>query len=824
MRLPAALMVLLLVACSPGQRGTAPASSDAEYSAAQHLLYSEHFEPALAAARAGLAHAEQQGSAAERWKFRLLVADTLLGQRKVPEAEALLGRFEPAPEGGEIQGRLHVLRGRIHYQQRRDQEAAEEFAGAAEIARVTGAENLAAEARFRTGLLLLRQGKYDDAREAFQSVAETAQRLHDGYLAANAVGNIGFLLQAAQRCEEAIPWLEKTIALFTELGAAESVARNHGNLASCYWGLGDYDNAQLHYRITQDGFAKTGNRNSQQIWLGNAANVPFELGDYAAAEQGYLQALELARAVGNSGRAGLWLANLAATSVELGKWDDAARYNAEAATTLRTAGDNQWGLMLAVNAGRVAEGRGDIAEARRLFRTTLSSSGDDPSALLEARAGLARLNVREGRSREAETEFRNTLRMIEASRQKLVKDDYKVSYLASLIRFHRDYVEFLIAGKQPEKALEVADASRARLLEERSGGAAGAKNFTAADYKALSRRMKAVLFEYLLGPQKSYLWVVRPDSIQIHELPARAEIRDLIENYRAVITSGRNPLEVAGEAGRRLYEILLAPGVTGPGRFVVVPDQDLYSFNLEALPKAGAPGQFWLEDATVLVVPSLNYLAGKHRAAGVKQGSGLLAMGNVAGGTPQYPVLEFAGQEIAAVAKSVGGPGTLLLQGDSATPAAYTIAQPKRFGYIHFAAHAAANRQTPLDSAVILAGVPEKRRLLARDVMAIPLTAELVTISACRSAGGKTWAGEGMVGFTWAFLRAGAHNVIAGLWDVSDRSTAQLMGGLYSQIAAGNSPPEALRAAKLELIHTAGGAYAKPFYWAPFQIYVGWVP
>ena len=133
--------------------------------------------------------------------------------------------------------------------------------------------------------------------------------------------------------------------------------------------------------------------------------------------------------------------------------------------------------------------------------------------------------------------------------------------------------------------------NHSRIASSVSGGAAGAKNFTAADYKALSRRMKAVLFEYLLGPQKSYLWVVRPDSIQIHELPARAETRDLIENYRAVITSGRNPLEVAGEAGRRLYEILLAPGVTGPGRFVVVPDQDLYSFNLEALPKAGAPGR-----------------------------------------------------------------------------------------------------------------------------------------------------------------------------------------------------------------------------------------
>jgi CHAT domain-containing protein len=120
---------------------------------------------------------------------------------------------------------------------------------------------------------------------------------------------------------------------------------------------------------------------------------------------------------------------------------------------------------------------------------------------------------------------------------------------------------------------------------------------------------------------------------------------------------------------------------------------------------------------------------------------------------------------------------------------------------------------------VILSGPAEKSRLFARDVMTVPLSAELVTISACRSAGGKIYAGEGMVGFAWAFLRAGARNVIGGLWDVSDRSTEQLMSGLYAQIAARSDVPTALREAKLALIH-AGGTYAKPFYWAPFQLYV----
>jgi CHAT domain-containing protein len=69
-------------------------------------------------------------------------------------------------------------------------------------------------------------------------------------------------------------------------------------------------------------------------------------------------------------------------------------------------------------------------------------------------------------------------------------------------------------------------------------------------------------------------------------------------------------------------------------------------------------------------------------------------------------------------------------------------------------------------------------------------------------------------------LRAGAHSVIAALWEVNDNSTPQLMDQLYSEISKGTSPDAALRDAKLSLIHS-GTVYRKPFYWAPFQIYRG---
>jgi CHAT domain-containing protein len=160
---------------------------------------------------------------------------------------------------------------------------------------------------------------------------------------------------------------------------------------------------------------------------------------------------------------------------------------------------------------------------------------------------------------------------------------------------------------------------------------------------------------------------------------------------------------------------------------------------------------------------------------------------------------------------------------NQATPPAYLASQPERFSYIHFVAHGTASRLSPLDSAIVLSKATAEEdsfKLYARDIIHHPLRAELVTISTCYGAGSRAYSGEGMVGLSWAFLRAGAHNVVGALWEVSDASTAQLMDQLYSELKKGKSPDAALRAAKLSLL-TSGGAFRRPFYWAPFQLFTG---
>jgi CHAT domain-containing protein len=366
-----------------------------------------------------------------------------------------------------------------------------------------------------------------------------------------------------------------------------------------------------------------------------------------------------------------------------------------------------------------------------------------------------------------------------------------------------------------EKALEVADSSRAQILRDTS------RYSPAAAYQAYSRQTKRVLISYWLAPKQSYAWVISPRRIQWFRLPPAGEIGPLVEQYQAFIEKAvRDPLETENLAGRRLYESLIAPAAAliPPGSHVVLmPDGPLHRLNFETLPVYGEKPRYWIEDVMVSIAPSLSILIasppGKPRAP-----KSILLIGDALRADPAYEPLRYSSAEIEKIRQHFVLAEKKALIGAAANPGAYREAGPERFSMIHFSAHAEANRQSPLDSAIVLSAKDGRFKLYAHDIMGTPLEADLVTISACRSAGSRAYAGEGMVGLAWAFLRSGARNAIAGLWDVDDRSTPGMMDMVYGAMESGKSPVQALRLAKLTMIHSAD-AYRKPYYWGPFQIY-----
>jgi CHAT domain-containing protein len=454
-----------------------------------------------------------------------------------------------------------------------------------------------------------------------------------------------------------------------------------------------------------------------------------------------------------------------------------------------------------------------------LYDQALGVQSTPPAVVWYAHTGLAKIALAQNDPSRAAGHFESALNVIEQTRSELLKTDYKLSYLTQLISFYQSYVEALLREGLTDRALEVADASRGRVLAERQGGKAPAR-IGAAAFRSLARQTGSVFLSYWLAPARSYVWVVSGAGIRCVELPPAAQIEELVRAHQAAIANVlADPLGTDQGAGSQLYRLLVAPalaGLPGGSHIVIVPDGALHGVNFETLPVDGPKRHYWIEDAEVQIAPSLASLTTTKAAP--SEVRSLLLIGNPSPRAPEYPALGYAAAEMTDIAKHFETRAVSSYDGVNASPASYRMARPEQFSFIHFTAHATANIESPLDSAVILSGPDQAYKLYARDVAARPLAADLVTVSACRSAGGRTYSGEGLIGFSWAFLRAGARRVVAGLWDVDDRSTAELMDRMYGALAAGDPPARALRRAKLALI-AEGGAAARPYNWGPFEMF-----
>lgn len=817
------LLALGLVLLVPVQDARS-SSFESEYENASQLFFRGYLEKSQSAAE--LAYLRSQ-TANPTWaaRFQLLEAQSMVWRGLYDNAEQLLESNPPIPDDPE----RAVLRRTL------------EAVSLTRLQRLSSADQLLSEAaslclqqvvkacgevpRAR-GVLAIQRGDFVSAKVSFFESLQYARSHNDKWLETTALLNLGTASLQQEHYDEAGDWCRSANRAAVDLQAEDLAQRSLGNLGWAYFELGDKPRALNLFLDAQHHAGMLGDVSSEVTWLTATGDVYWNTGNFTRATQSYSDALSRAKQIESKEDIINTLEDLAHASIDAGKLKDANEYLLQLGPLVSANSNRLDALYVTLAQARVAAASDQENDAEALFRTVEKDPASQTSMRLGAEHELARLYESEGRTTDADRMYRTSLGTFEAARAQLKKEESKIPFLANATGVYDDYIHFLVAHHKTDQALALADRSRARTLEQGLGVTPNVRSSANIPLHPgeIARKTNATLLFYWLGERDSYLWAITPAKTRMFTLPARSRIEPMIERYRKALLGLSDPIERSNGDGVALYQTLVAPAreLIRPGSTVMILDDGAMSeLNFETLIASEPAPHYFIEDATLISAPSLQMLASAKPVT--RGGKGLLLVGDAISPNPDYPDLPKAATEMKQIEQHFPAQDKTIFAREGATADAYLVSAPQQFTYIHFVAHGVASRTDPLDSAIILSrstAEEDSFKLHARDIMRHPIHARLVTISACYGSGTRSYVGEGLVGLAWAFMRAGAHNVIGGLWEVSDESTPRLMGSLYQGLQDGKPPGEALREAKLELLH-AKGEFRKPFYWAPLQIYTG---
>lgn len=338
------------------------------------------------------------------------------------------------------------------------------------------------------------------------------------------------------------------------------------------------------------------------------------------------------------------------------------------------------------------------------------------------------------------------------------------------------------------------------------------------------------VIEYVVGPKRTTAFVLRgAGEIEAHTIAIGVkELSVLVDEFAQAIEL--RDVRYRTKA-RRLYDLLLAP-LVGPkptgASLCIIPDGQLGRLPFQAL--VTPRGEHVVERTAVFYAPSLALLAAPQNRRRGDRLPTVLALGDPAidSGTRRevYAThrdatlsrLPDAGREVEELRQIYG---TRATAHTGAVAAESTLKRDiDRYDVIHFATHGIVDVSSPMYSALLLAGSANEDGLLeAREILALPLQAELVVLSACNSARGTVIGSEGIIGLSWAFLGAGSPRVVATQWRIGSASAARLMIAFHERLARQRRIANVagfLRDAQLEMLRDR--RYAHPYYWAGFVL------
>lgn len=670
----------------------------------------------------------------------------------------------------------------------------------------------AAAARTDLGLTLARSGRRDDGLDSLGRALLLQRQAGDRHGEAITLNDLGWLhLQAphlqAEDTAEARRCFEQALILFVRLGQRGDQAAALGNLGRLAARRGHPHEAIALYDRALPLLAAANDRGRQAGILADRALAWRQAGDLDEARRSLEAALErvetLRREPGSLDLRATYFASqqglheqLVDLLLELHRRRPAAGYAAEA---------------LAVS---------ERARARSLLDMLAAAEGDpgqgaDPALLAEEEVVGRRLAAAERRRR----------RLADSGAPDERSTAARAEVDALLRERERIEAEIRQAGRGVAPVVLTPD----EIRHEVAPG--------------------TLLLEYSLGETRSFVWAVEAGRLDVFELAPRARIEE--EARRAHTLLAAEDRTLAGpriEASlAALSRLLLAPVADrlAGRRLLIVPDGALAYVPFAALPQPAAPAVPLVEAHEIVLLPSASTLAALRRRSRAMP-PGILAVladpvfapddprlsgrpgdppRTVARGSDPaafLPRLPFSREEAAALLRLVPAERRFAALDFAAGRDTALGGTLSRYRILHFATHAVIDPEHPALSGIALSRFDARGRrregfVRASEIWRLRLAADLVVLSACRTALGREVRGEGLLGLTQSFFQAGAQRVLVSLWPVDDRATAELMARFYREmLAGGRSPAAALRAAQSSLRREP--AFAAPAFWAGFVL------
>ena len=732
-----------------------------------------------------------------------------------------------------------------------------------------------------TGNLYSNLGDYEKALSYYEQAAanfELAGENLNPLTEASVLTNIGGIKYEFKEYEATFKYISRALEIARKMGNRPLEAGKLRNIGETYVMVGNYRQAFLHLEQSLEIYAEL-KLPAQQDVLNSLGNLYEKTGKFQSAKTAFEQALLLNRTSAN--RIGLaeTLFNLAHLEHHQSQLTEALSHAQEGIavfefvrsqilsknlrTTLVTRKLERFYELEIEILMRLDEQKPNSGFAARAFHSHESSRARTLLELVNETGFDIRRNADAGLIRRE----RGLLEEIAARDEQLLRgagklDDATESAIKSQINrlsIEHDFLQEEIRRSNPAYAA----LNQPEILS----------------VEAIQKQVldsETVLLEYALGEKRSFLWVIKSNSIKTFVLPARDEINRAAKQFFEA--SSRNSIFQKTTA-TKLQKMILQPAaleIASARRLLIVAEGALQYVPFAALSikTANKNDQVTkydslIERAEVVNLPSISTLhALRQISKGRKPAPEAIAVladpvfnaddervrsgvsipfkpdakdfldkqidlnksGEFAAalrdfGSDNLARLPFSGREAAEIMKNAPN-HSLLATGFGANRARVLSGELNNYRILHFATHGLLNAENPNLSGLVLSlvderGNPQNGFLRAQDVYTLKLHSDLVVLSACQSAYGKDVAGEGLISLTRGFMYAGAPRVVASLWRVDDAATAELMRRFYTAMFQRSlTPSAALRTAQIEMVRIK--RWENPQSWAGFTIQGDW--